>query len=329
MDDPKKSEFFAKKNLKDIIIGNFRGFENYQIKNLTNVNIFVGKHFAGKTSVLHAIECLFMNNVDPLGQVYKYIENYEIVATNKMCDDGDFNDAEKLLRCKIQSHYDKSSDPPPERLRLINTGLSLYDKYNIRPKLIDFSHNNFLSTASVDYNYWIKQIKTYYCLYGEELAIYNSEDGDICEERKIIDEMFINDYNGYNKKCIKFNEESYLHEIQFCKPHLNMLVLALMFKLSSNGFLLIDNIEGIGCHYLLLADVWEFIYQQAKKYNVQLFITTHNLEYLDNIPLAYVHQHGPDNYFNSFYKLDSTLKLPVYLDSEQLELAINYKTEVR
>ena len=322
MDDPKKSEFFAKKNLKDITIRHFRGFENYQITNLKDVNIFAGKHFAGKTSVLHAIECLFMNNVDPLRQVYRYIEDYGIAATNKMCDNGDFNDIDKLLRCKIQTHYDKSSELKTPFQRLINTGLSLYDKYNIRPKLIDF-----LSGVSVDY--WINHVKTYYRLYDEELAICNFQAEDRCEERDIIDEMFTNDYNGYNKKCTKFNEESYLHEIQFCKPHLNMLVLALMFKLSSNGFLLIDNIEGIGCHYLLLADVWEFIYQQAKKYNVQLFITTHNLEYLDNIPLAYVHQHGPDNYFNSFYKLDSTLKLPVYLDSEQLELAINYKTEVR
>ena len=40
---------------KDIEIQNFRGIKKLAIKNLSNVNLFVGKNNCGKTSVLEAI----------------------------------------------------------------------------------------------------------------------------------------------------------------------------------------------------------------------------------------------------------------------------------
>jgi len=61
-------------------------------------------------------------------------------------------------------------------------------------------------------------------------------------------------------------------------------VLALVTSLyeCKNGMLFVDEIDN-GLHYSALKTVWKALFKSAKEYNVQLFVTTHNLELLTSL----------------------------------------------
>lgn len=54
-----------------------------------------------------------------------------------------------------------------------------------------------------------------------------------------------------------------------------MLGLALNVVHASNGILLIDEID-TGLHHTVMQDMWKFLYSAAKRYDVQVFATTHS-----------------------------------------------------
>ena len=56
-----------------------------------------------------------------------------------------------------------------------------------------------------------------------------------------------------------------------------MLGLAIALVCSSNGILLIDEID-TGLHYSVLGQMWEFLAETARKFNVQVVATTHSLD---------------------------------------------------
>jgi predicted ATPase len=54
-----------------------------------------------------------------------------------------------------------------------------------------------------------------------------------------------------------------------------MLGLALSLVQTENGILLVDEID-TGLHHTVMKDMWKLIYKSAKKYNIQVFATTHS-----------------------------------------------------
>ena len=55
----KKTKKISKPLLKNLTIKNFRCFENFHLKDLKRVNIFVGDNNSGKSSVLEAVGMLY------------------------------------------------------------------------------------------------------------------------------------------------------------------------------------------------------------------------------------------------------------------------------
>ena len=58
-----------------------------------------------------------------------------------------------------------------------------------------------------------------------------------------------------------------------------LLSIILSISNSKNGIVLIDELEN-GLHHSALDQTWKYIVELANNYNVQLFITTHNIETL-------------------------------------------------
>lgn len=58
-----------------------------------------------------------------------------------------------------------------------------------------------------------------------------------------------------------------------------LLSIILSISNSKNGIVLIDELEN-GLHHSALEKTWKYIIELANNYNVQLFITTHNIETL-------------------------------------------------
>jgi AAA15 family ATPase/GTPase len=63
---------------------------------------------------------------------------------------------------------------------------------------------------------------------------------------------------------------------------LRLLSIAINLNAVKNGILLIDEIDN-GLHYTSMMILWKMIFKTAKANNVQLFITTHNIDTLINL----------------------------------------------
>ena len=64
-----------------------------------------------------------------------------------------------------------------------------------------------------------------------------------------------------------------------------LLQLILAMCGMKGGIVLIDEMEN-GIHFSVLEKIWKVIYEAAKKFNVQVFITTHNIEILQYLHKA-------------------------------------------
>jgi len=56
-----------------------------------------------------------------------------------------------------------------------------------------------------------------------------------------------------------------------------MLGLAIALSRAANGLLLVDEID-TGFHHTVLTDMWKFLAEAAKEFNIQVFATTHSYD---------------------------------------------------
>ncbi len=66
---------------------------------------------------------------------------------------------------------------------------------------------------------------------------------------------------------------------------LRLLSIILALYNAKNGVVFIDEIEN-GLHFGVMQKLWTILYKTAKKFNVQIFATTHNIETLSHLKVA-------------------------------------------
>jgi AAA15 family ATPase/GTPase len=95
---------------------------------------------------------------------------------------------------------------------------------------------------------------------------------------------------------------------------------------AENSCIFIDEIEN-GFHYTIMNKIREVIDSASKKYNVQVFATTHSLECIK----AAHETLSSSDYDFSLIRLDKTDDsiIPTYYDSESLDISIENEFEVR
>ncbi len=107
----------------------------------------------------------------------------------------------------------------------------------------------------------------------------------------------------------------------------NLLSIFLGIASNENGILLIDEIEN-GLHYSIIAGVWESINRFSKKYNCQVFATTHSYECVLKAALSFEKEPDSFNYIR-MAKLDSGEIVPKVFNYNVLGAAIEKDWEVR
>jgi predicted ATP-dependent endonuclease of OLD family len=61
-----------------------------------------------------------------------------------------------------------------------------------------------------------------------------------------------------------------------------MLGLALALVQAEGGILLVDEID-TGLHFSVLADMWRLVYRAARRFNVQVFASTHSRDCYESL----------------------------------------------
>ena len=106
-----------------------------------------------------------------------------------------------------------------------------------------------------------------------------------------------------------------------------LLALSLSLLQSTNGFLLIDEID-TGLHWTVMEDMWKLVVKTARKSSIQVFATTHSYDCIRG--LASLIESEPDLASDiSIQKIETSLKKAVSLDAEKIQVAISQDIEVR
>jgi hypothetical protein len=106
-----------------------------------------------------------------------------------------------------------------------------------------------------------------------------------------------------------------------------LLALALAMAKTQNGILLVDEID-TGLHYSVMGDMWRLVAQTAKRYNTQVFATTHSFDCIRG--LDWLCRKYPELGAEvSLQKIEPELPMAVALGAEQIKISVEQDIEVR
>ena len=289
--------------IKDIEIVEYKGFKNLKLENLSQVNIISGENNIGKTALLEAL--FLYNNIfvvyELIGKIY-VLNPFLFIAKTR-----------DIIESRIKS-YLKNTD-----FVIKKNKLKLDMKYK---SILELSkkEKEKLKAFKQDYNAFIVGYTNDTL---EVLPIDNISVDDIMnysnyiDSSKPINQRLVELYSNIQTKGIQHKFLTYLKlldsDIEWIEPQLlddeillrlnlnnpersfvsselgegtNRYIEILCTLLSnSDGTVFIDEIEN-GIHYTKLYDIWKAILEIVKKENIQLFVTTHNLESIEALTEA-------------------------------------------
>lgn len=305
--------------LNSLSIKNFRGINNLELNNLSNINILVGDNNCGKTSVLEAISLfqnpLEINNIltscckrgrDIISIFDLFLEmfpreninkNIEIVSSiNSVLYNLNINGKlierinPNLYRCIENDEY---FDENYFESRIFKGRIKVKKNTEvINEKEINLSEEKIQSTLGDLSNQIINMVyvSPYDYLYNRLIddtinVIKSGEKEEVIKLLKILDNN-IEDFNVLKSKnkpssiYIKHSKYGFMSLSSFGDGVKKILTLASAVVSAKNGILLIDEIE-TAIYKNILNNVFGWLLNACKIYKVQLIATTHSLEVID------------------------------------------------
>lgn len=278
-----------------IKINNFRHIENLELKNLRRINIIAGLNNTGKTSILEAVKLIctlndtkeFTNTIKRRAKLSK--EELDIKwfldQIPKINISAEFN--EKKISLNIEK-YTQLPDDLTYYIDSIEFTVStnddnfkslvhFYEKYPQKTEgpITQLCQSIFSSPFNV--------------LEPELLSECYSKSLNEGSKETIID--FIKEHVDLDIKNIELDkQERYrvIHAKIIPPPDLTLFgeglqrifKMGLLFAGAKNGVLVIDEFEN-AIHASLLPKLTKLIYELSKRFNVQVFITSHSKECID------------------------------------------------
>lgn len=295
--------------IENISIKDFRGIRNLTIEKLGRVNIILGNNNCGKTSVLDAI-LLFCGATNPkLSVVINWARKYSKISDemfllnfygmnpqNQIVLSGNYGISKKRI-LKISYREENSESISVEKSNIsekhvfLNFDAEICGKtYNTQLKFPGASS----SEASVTYlkEEYTEELK---CLYiSSSDPFYDNVDlfSELLldkQEKALIDSL--REIEPSLKDIIVANGNLYADlgldkriPIQVLGDGIRKIISILIniYNVRNGGILLIDEIDN-GLHYKSMPTLWKSILSMARKYDVQIFATTHNIDSLRSL----------------------------------------------
>ena len=282
-----------------ITIENYKVFQNFKLDNINRVNIFAGFNNTGKTSLLEAIYLLTkQNNMSSFFEMIRLKNKLETLNTTYLNDyfdsnikiEGQFNKVhtkieiakyealeidkkdDYLASYKILSQIDSDTLENIAHTFEYNPLQRFYEKIEVLCNSIFKSPYFYNKNEIVNTHYKNVQLKEFSLIvdFIKEHIDTNINDIELTEKNDI--KRFLVDTDIFPEKSVDIT--SYGEGLQ------RIFEIALSFAYCKNGVLLIDELE-TAIHYSLLVDFTKFIQELARKFNVQVFITSHSKECID------------------------------------------------
>ncbi|MDR3243828.1 MAG: AAA family ATPase [Elusimicrobiota bacterium] len=299
--------------LEQLIIKNFRGFDDIDINNLSNINLFIGKNNCGKTSILESLFLFFgISNPELINKMNFFIREiniqdinhliyffHKLKYENRPSFEGLFNNnmkryltIEPYIEGSIRT-VDKQTDTATTALQNseikgINFNFSINENGNEK-----ITHQNFLRYNGN--NVWEFKSDNRYILYA---SFINNVINDSATKSNFAEIIKRNNKDKNDILSLLQNFDNNIEDIQvlpdgiYCKlKDIDMLfpinimgdgirrflnIITTVLKRQSS-FVCIDEIEN-GLHYSSYKLLWKGLIEFSNKYDIQLFITTHSIE---------------------------------------------------
>jgi AAA15 family ATPase/GTPase len=288
-------------HFSDVTIENYKAFNNVEIKNLRQINLFAGVNNAGKSTLLEAIFFLVkQNDVFSFFDMYrrrgKFSKTLPAIWLHENLQEaidfsGRFNQQSTHLKIRKESDYTANGNGDGNDTSYLSTlnfeatfgeekVFSSYDLYedntskaqiNELQEICSVSYSSPFSAADGQqllelYNQNIKYLKPILAFIQTNI------------DAKFEDVRFNSDTNRFEVVHTDFEKNPDL--TQFGDGLQRVFHIAMQFAASRNGVVLIDEIEN-AIHHSLFKKLIPFIKELAEKFNVQLFITSHSKECID------------------------------------------------
>jgi len=293
--------------LKNLTIKNFRGFDTLEINNFSQINLFVGKNNSGKTSILESIFLLIGMSNPMLSCTINQFRGLNIVSAkqlqylfhnlkveNRPSFIGTFND-ESERQLNIEAKFLLNESP------VINSSIStpvikgLDLNFSIRKR-----HAQELSRKSsitFDNDVINQQIPGDYS--EDQYAVFVSPNKNDLDALNRYSEIIKRKTGDSILKSLKAFDNN-IADIHLLPDGIyfdikgidelvpsnimgdgirRFLIIATSVAERQDSVVCIDEIEN-GLHYSAYKLLWESLISLSQRHNVQLFISTHNIETL-------------------------------------------------
>ena len=295
----KTNKNWEKDMLHNFEINNYKGFSDFKIENLSQINIISGSNNVGKTAFLEVVSIiknsknlrLFRTNIVSLFR-FRDLDSEDI---NRYFENINLTIKYSNTKVTIQHKFiDDLTDVEIERIERYSKDfedfLVMYqnDDFEIIPFRIDSSR--------ISYGLQREELQTTFINSSKpdnsQLTMLYSAIQDLGIQEKFLQYLQIIDKNIIHiEPQIRDNRKSFLR-VSLDNPKQSIIsselgegtnrfieILCTLLT-NTNGTVLIDEIEN-GIHYTRLYDIWKAIIEIVQKENIQLFVTTHDKESIE------------------------------------------------
>ena len=285
--------------IKNLEINGYKGLIDFKLDDLNQINIISGKNNVGKTALLEAIS---------LTQYHKIIEFRQELTRIFESRDLRLADINMFLQTmdivlsingkKRTIKYKNGDDLSDEEAQQVDGRYLSIEDFLVLSSIENFSIIPFFEVLEGKY---LKKNKKKFIDSSKptniDLTNLYSYIQDLGKQDKFLEYLQIIDKNITRiEPQVRGKEQSFLR-ITLKNPKQSLIsselgegtnryieILSVLLK-NSNGIVLIDEIEN-GIHYTKLYDIWKAIIEIVQKENIQLFVTTHDLESIEALNRA-------------------------------------------
>lgn len=322
--------------LNELNLENFRLFKSLDLKGLKQVNLFAGKNNSGKTALLEALriwaaqgDSTVINHIIATrGQFTPgWQESYESLfyRPSLTSQEPDQNLKVKIGAIKIvrkltkEQHplfllsYSKSKVEPPKSIEL-NSNAPV-DHPNDTAVFIPFGGEAFFPLGQL----W------------DKIALTEKEDDVVHILREtILPDLLRLDVKESRTLVRLANEKTPIPLKNLGDGAQRMLLMTIALVSAKDKILLIDEIEA-GLHHTVQEGLWLKIFEYAKKWNIQVFATTHSEDTVK--AFTYAMEQADNAETGAFFRLQQNRKTEqieaIAYDLPRLESALELKLETR
>lgn len=329
----------------EIEIKKYRIFKDFKMNGFKQVNIFAGLNNTGKTTLLEAIYLLTLqNDIKSFFEFIKLKNKFHALDINWLKTNihkgeisGKFNGVDAEV--KIDNYNTKEDIDKIDYETTIEINSKVDDEsrnatmhlFGRKDPQLHFKDIKYLCSTMFKSPYFYSHMEL---LNSHAVSVDKKAIDDILKFIQKIDNTIekieLVEYHGIKRFSVsssRFDEAKDL--TSYGEGLQRVFEIALSFAYSKNGILLIDEIE-TAIHKSLLIDFTEFIQVFAKKFNVQVFITSHSKEcidafvknnFVDNSNLMAYLLENKDGVFN--YKYVEGERLKILVDDIDLDIRGN------